>query len=75
MDQRPVSSGASFGISLPPAVIYLKKAISPLPVLTLLILAIGAILYFFLVKPILDMDFDISPANKELAQIYEELWE
>lgn len=82
-EKRPVSPGATPGIypapkaglSLLPAVIHLKRAISPLPLMAMLILAIAIILYIFLVKPILDMDFDISPANTELAQIYEELWE
>lgn len=45
------------------------------PLLALVILVLVAILYFFLAKPILDMDFDISPDNQELVQIYEELWD
>ncbi|MCB9297190.1 MAG: hypothetical protein H6559_29310 [Lewinellaceae bacterium] len=34
-----------------------------------------AAFYYFAIKPILAMDFDISPANEELAQIIAELWD
>lgn len=31
--------------------------------------------YYFAIKPILAMDFDISPANEEMATIIAELWD
>ena len=34
-----------------------------------------AAFYYFTIKPILAMDFDISPTNEELAQILDELWD
>lgn len=47
-----------------------------------LIAAIGLLLglafatfWHFAIKPILAMDFDISPANEEMAQIVAELWD
>lgn len=41
---------------------------------TLTGLAIAAF-YYFALRPVLAMDFDISPANEEMAQIIHELWD
>ncbi|MCB0571056.1 MAG: hypothetical protein KDC66_14885 [Phaeodactylibacter sp.] len=62
-------------LSLLSVAVHVKQAGSMFPLLALVILVLVAILYFFLAKPILDMDFDISPDNQELVQIYEELWD
>ncbi len=41
---------------------------------TLTALALAAF-YYFALRPVLAMDFDISPANEEMAQIIHELWD
>ena len=69
-------SGQEVAVAAFAGAALLVTALSVLQLLGI-IATVGALaaFYYFTIKPILAMDFDISPTNEELAQILDELWD
>ena len=73
--RRKAAAVALGGASLLVISLLVSGHLSLLPALAAFVAIAIAALYYFLVKPVLAIDFDISSSNMELVEIYNDLWD